>query len=153
MDGILSRTVADLALRREEIPIGDLVTTAMDVEPALSLRVGLDQPGMSVIAEIKRASPSRGVFPVEVDASAVAAEYISGGAAAISVLTDEPFFRGSLRDLEEAAVVAHRPNASVPILRKDFIIDRYQVVEARARGADAVLLIVAALSDATLATL
>jgi indole-3-glycerol phosphate synthase len=103
-----------------------------------------------VIAEIKRASPSRGRFPVEVDPASVAAEYAAGGAAAISVLTDEPFFLGSLDDLEAAVEIAHTEVAAIPVLRKDFVIDSYQVVEARARGADAVLLIVGALDDAML---
>ena len=105
---------------------------------------------MSVIAEIKRASPSRGTFPVTVDPSAVALDYIQGGAAAISVLTDEPFFQGSLKDLEEAASIAHRAERPIPVLRKDFVIDPYQIVEARAYGADAVLLIAAALDDVEL---
>lgn len=108
---------------------------------------------MSVIAEIKRASPSRGVFPVEVDPEVVAREYIAGGAAGISVLTDEPFFQGSLHDMETAAAVAHAAEPPVPILRKDFIVDPYQIIEARAWGADAILLIVAALGDGMLAEL
>jgi indole-3-glycerol phosphate synthase len=108
---------------------------------------------MSVIAEIKRASPSRGPFPVSVDPAAVAEDYISGGAAAISVLTDEPFFQGSLGDLDAAASVAGADARLVPVLRKDFVVDPYQITEARAYGADAVLLIVAALNDSALAEL
>jgi indole-3-glycerol phosphate synthase len=87
------------------------------------------------------------VFPVEVDPAVVASDYIAGGAAAISVLTDAPFFQGSLEDMEQAAMVAHAAGRPVAILRKDFLVDPYQVVEAWAYGADAVLLIVAALSD------
>lgn len=103
-----------------------------------------------MIAEVKRASPSRGVFPVEVDPPMVARAYIDGGAAAISVLTDSPFFRGSLADLEAVAEVCHTGSGRTPVLRKDFVIDRYQIVEARAHGADAILLIVAALDDPSL---
>jgi indole-3-glycerol phosphate synthase len=108
---------------------------------------------MSVIAEIKRASPSRGAFPVVVNPREVANDYVAGSAAAISVLTDTPFFQGSLQDLEAAAKVAHGAERPVPVLRKDFIIDSYQIVEARAHGADAILLIVAALDDVALAEL
>jgi indole-3-glycerol phosphate synthase len=104
------------------------------------------RPGLSVIAEIKRASPSKGRFPVEIDAAALAAEYVAGGADAISVLTDEPFFAGSLADLEAVS----RAAPTVPVLRKDFILDPYQVLEARAHGACAVLLIVAALEQSLL---
>ena len=111
------------------------------------------RPGTTVIAEIKRASPSRGVFPVAVDPAAVAAEYLAGGAAALSVLTDEPFFRGSLADLEAVAGVAHRGPRPAPVLRKDFVVDPFQIVEARAHGADAILLIVVALDDALLRSL
>ena len=90
------------------------------------------------------------MFPVAVDPATVAASYLAGGAAALSVLTDEPFFKGSLEDLTAAAEVAHRQAQPAPVLRKDFILDPYQIVEARAHGADAILLIVAALSDAYL---
>jgi indole-3-glycerol phosphate synthase len=108
---------------------------------------------MSVIAEIKRASPSRGIFPVPVDPVSLAAEYVAGGAAAISVLTDAPYFRGSLDDLAAAATVAHGAARPVPVLLKDFVVDPFQIAEARAYGADAILLIVAALDDGTLAFL
>jgi indole-3-glycerol phosphate synthase len=108
---------------------------------------------MSVIAEIKRASPSRGAFPVSIDPATVAKEYVAGGAAAISVLTDEPYFQGSLDDLDAAASVADATTRPVPVLRKDFVFDPYQIAEARAYGADAVLLIVVALDDSALAEL
>jgi indole-3-glycerol phosphate synthase len=153
LDTILARTVADLEARKHEHPIASLEKRAREQPSAIRLGERLARPGVAVIAEIKRASPSRGVFPVVVDPTSVAAEYIAGGAAAISVLTDEPFFRGSLGDLEAAARVAHASGDGVPVLRKDFVVDSYQVTEARARGADAVLLIVAALSDAALSIL
>jgi indole-3-glycerol phosphate synthase len=153
LDAILERTAADLQRRKAEIPADIQVEIARARAAPLSLRASLSRPGTSVIAEIKRASPSRGRFPVEVEPASVAAEYVAGGAAAISVLTDEPFFQGSLGDLEAAAEIAHAEVAAIPVLRKDFVIDPYQVIEARARRADAVLLIVGALDDALLGEL
>ena len=153
LDEILARTVVDLAGRKSTTHISTLEAAAESRPAPLSLRAALAGPEMSVIAEIKRASPSRGVFPVSVDPAAVARDYVAGGAAAISVLTDEPFFKGSLSDLDTAASVAHARSSPVPVLRKDFVVDLYQIVEARAHGADAVLLIVAALHDSALAEL
>ena len=153
LDEILSRTAADLAGRKVTMPVADLEAAARSQPAPLSLRAALAGPEMSVIAEIKRASPSRGPFPVSIDPAAVAHAYIAGGAAAISVLTDEPFFEGSLSDLDAAARVARANTNQVPVLRKDFVVDPYQIAEARAHGADAVLLIVAALDEAALADL
>jgi indole-3-glycerol phosphate synthase len=149
----LTRTATDLADRKSTLALADLEAAANSQRAPLSLRDALGGPDMSVIAEIKRASPSRGTFPVNVEPAAVARDYVSGGAAAISVLTDEPFFQGTLGDLEAAASAAHSGNRTVPVLRKDFVIDPYQIAEARAHGADAVLLIVAALDDSVLAEL
>ena len=147
LDKILDQTSRDVAARKARVPEEALRAKGQGRPQPVSLNEVLSAPGMSVIAEIKRASPSRGVFPVDVDPAVVAADYIAGGAAAISVLTDEPFFKGSLDDMEQAAGVAHAAERSVAILRKDFLIDPYQVAEAWAYGADAVLLIVAALTD------
>ncbi len=111
-----------------------------------ALRLALDNgERVNVIAEFKRASPSKGVIRADADPALIAREYEAGGAAAISVLTEEDRFRGSLDDLR-----AVRAAAKIPVLRKDFIFDDYQLHEAAAAGADAVLLIVAALDDDTL---
>jgi indole-3-glycerol phosphate synthase len=104
--------------------------------------------GIAVIAELKKASPSRGLIRAEFDASGLAAQIETGGAAVLSVLTDERFFQGSLDNLRRASGAV-----AIPCLRKDFIVDEFQVLEARANAADAVLLIVAALSDAELKAL
>ena len=153
LDEILARTTADLADRKSTLPIPDLEAVARSRPAPLSLRAALAGPEMSIIAEIKRASPSRGMFPVAIEPATLATDYVAGGAAAISVLTDEPFFHGSLGDLDTAAGVAHAPPRPVPVLRKDFVVDPYQITEARACGADAVLLIVAALDNGLLADL
>jgi len=153
LDEILDRTTVDLAERKIAVPVSDLEAVVRSRSGPLCLRSALAGPEMSVIAEIKRASPSRGKFSVAVDPRSLAGDYMAGGAAAISVLTDEPFFQGSLGDLGDAADVAHAHSKAVPVLRKDFVVDPYQILEARAHGADAVLLIVAALDDVLLTEL
>ena len=153
LDRIIARTVADVDARRVALPAEELETLAARLAEPIDFAASLARPGVGVIAEVKRGSPSRGVFPTVVVAGEVAAAYVAGGARAISVLTDEPFFHGSLSDLRDVAAVAHAATTPVPVLRKDFIVDPYQVVEARANGADALLLIVAALDDATLRSL
>jgi indole-3-glycerol phosphate synthase len=147
LDRIMTRTAADLEARKAAIPWDELERRAADNPAPVPFRSALTSSNVSVIAEIKRASPSRGVFPVQVDPPAVARAYLDGGAAALSVLTDGPYFHGSLADLEVVVETAHQNAPAVPVLRKDFMLDRYQILEARASGADAVLLIVAALND------
>ncbi len=153
LDRILVRTATVGATRRAETPVENLRAGAAARPAPVSLQKALAGPRVAVIAEIKRASPSRGTFPLAVDPPEVAAAYLAGGAAALSVLTDEPFFRGSLADLRAAAAVAHGRPEAAPVLRKDFMLDPYQVHEAYAFGADAILLIVAALDDAALVAL
>lgn len=154
LDRILKQTAIDVSLRRETTPdsvLEDFVA-GMDQQP-LSLATAIDTSTVGVIAEFKRGSPSRGVFPVEIEPVSVAESYCEGGAVAISCLTDGPFFHGSADDLKAVASVAHGEGRNVAVLRKDFTVDRYQLLEARAWGADVVLLIVAALDDALLASL
>lgn len=154
LDRILLQTANDLARRKSETPAARLQQVITDdTRVPLPLSSAIDLNVVAVIAEFKRGSPSRGVFPIEIEPNSVARAYCDGGAAAISCLTDAPFFHGSEGDLREVAAVAHNGVREVPVLRKDFTIDPYQLLEARAWGADAVLLIVAALDAVLLETL
>jgi indole-3-glycerol phosphate synthase len=149
LDDIVARTRADLVERKRAQPLAALEAEAARQAPARSLTRALRHPGrITCIAEFKRRSPSAGWIAEHAQPETMARAYATGGASAMSVLTDGPFFGGSLDDL-----VAARAASDLVILRKDFIVDRYQVVEARAAGADALLLIVAALTDAELASL
>ncbi|MBC7929526.1 MAG: indole-3-glycerol phosphate synthase TrpC [Rubrivivax sp.] len=130
---------------RRRIPIEEMerrALTARRESRPHALRTALRQEGLNVIAEFKRASPSKGIIRAGASPADVAASYFEGGAAAISVLTEEDNFRGSLEDLR-----AVRAAVPLPLLRKDFIFDEYQIYEAAEAGADALLLIVAALDD------
>lgn len=150
LDRITVRTAEDVRRRAHATSIADLEAMIAGQPAAISLFDAMKRPGLGVIAEIKRASPSKGRFSIEIEPPAVARQYIDGGASAISCLTDEPFFQGSLADLRGVAAVAHAALSPVPVLRKDFMIDPYQIYEARAFGADAILLIVACLSPSQL---
>ena len=142
---ILAQKAVEIAAAKEQISAQELQRRLIDAPSPRSLRKALQRDGLAVIAEIKKASPSAGVIRANFDPLAIATSYVNAGADAISMLTDEQFFQGSLEYVRQA-----RPLTPIPILRKDFIIDGYQLLEARAAGADAVLLIVAALEQSAL---
>jgi indole-3-glycerol phosphate synthase len=145
LDEIVDGVRADLAERQRGVSVADLRAAVEQAPPALDPMPVFRAPGVSVIAEVKRRSPSKGALADIPDPAKLAAEYAAGGAAAISVLTERRRFGGSLADLD-----AVRAAVDIPVLRKDFVVTSYQVHEARAHGADLCLLIVAALDDNTL---
>ncbi|MBT8214543.1 MAG: indole-3-glycerol phosphate synthase TrpC [Acidimicrobiia bacterium] len=148
MPTILDEILAATASRLELSPVVVERAEALSGRPPPSFRDALAAPGLSVIAEIKRRSPSAGALAPDIDPVARASAYAAGGAAAVSVLTEPDFFGGSIEDM---LVVAE--SVSIPVLRKDFILAPEQIWEARAWGAAAVLLIVSALDDARLSLL
>jgi indole-3-glycerol phosphate synthase len=157
LEEIVSACRARLEVRRAEVPIDrvreaaarrmELASERRDFAAALA-RPAPEPAGLRVIAELKQASPSRGLLRSDYRPREIASAYEGAGASALSVLTEPQFFKGSLGDLEEA-----REAVSLPVLRKDFILEPYQVYESAAAGADALLLIVAALSDPELRSL
>ena len=156
MSDVLERICADkralVASRRRAVSLAELAARARNAQAprgfgrCLAERACAD--GVALICEIKKASPSKGLIRKDFDAASLALAYAKGGAACLSVLTDEPYFQGSDEHLHSA-----RAAIELPVLRKDFLVDPYQVVESRALGADCVLLIMAALSDAQAAEL
>lgn len=151
LDKILARKREEVAAARAARPLAELEAAARRAEPPRGLARALTRPPgapVRVLAEIKRASPSAGAIRAGADPAAIAVDYAAAGAAAISVLTDRDFFDGELAFLARC-----RAAVGVPLLRKDFIVDAYQVAEARAAGADAILLIVAALAKSQLVEL
>ncbi len=148
LDEIIATNRKLLDKRKEARPPAELESICSNRKPPQDAIAALSQPGISLIAEIKRASPSRGPLAPDLNAASLAKTYETGGAAAISVLTETEYFKGSIADLE-----AVRGAVGLPILRKDFIFDSYQVWEARAIGADIVLLIAAALPAEAMARL
>lgn len=148
LDEIVAYKRAELAEQRRSVPEDQLVARAACAPPPRPFGAALEGPGLRVVAEVKAASPSAGVLRDGLDPARLAADYARGGACALSVLTDRRFFRGAPEHLPAARQVTR-----LPVLRKDFTLEPYHVYEARALGADAVLLIAAVLSDRELARL
>ncbi|WP_422774681.1 indole-3-glycerol phosphate synthase TrpC [Plantactinospora sp. WMMC1484] len=142
LDEILAGVREDVARRQEQVPLEQIKELAAAAAPPRDAYAALRRPGVGVIAEVKRSSPSKGQLAEIADPADLAGDYAAGGARCISVLTEGRWFGGSLDDL--AAV---RSAVDIPVLRKDFVVSSYQVHEARAHGADLVLLIVAALEQ------
>ncbi len=142
LNEILENTKLELELRKKVKPISQLKETPFFSRECLSLCKALQKDEITIIAEIKKASPSKGIIRDNFDPLQIAKQYVAGGASAISVLTDKKYFQGDIKYIS-----AIRPIVTIPILRKDFIIDSYQLVEAKAYGADAVLLIASALTS------
>ncbi|MET7797967.1 indole-3-glycerol phosphate synthase TrpC [Streptomyces decoyicus] len=143
LDDIIGGVREDLAARQQRLPEGELRDRVTDAPPALDAAAALRSPdGVQVIAEVKRASPSKGPLADIADPAELARVYEGSGAAAVSVLTEQRRFHGSLADLD-----AVRAAVRIPVLRKDFVVTPYQLWEARAHGADLALLIVAALEQ------
>ena len=145
LDRILAHKREEVAVRRQRVPLETLRAAATGAAPVRGferrLRAAVARGAPAVIAEIKRASPSKGVIRESFDPAALAESYAAGGATCLSVLTDQAFFQGHDEHLRVV-----RARVDLPLLRKDFVLDSYQVVESRALGADCVLLIVAALA-------
>ncbi len=148
LDTLVAGARLDCADREAKVSLGEVKALAARQDPALDPMPTFRASGISVIAEVKRASPSKGALAPIDDPAALATEYESGGAAAVSVLTERRRFGGSLDDLRSV-----RARVATPVLRKDFIVSSYQLWETRAAGADMVLLIVAALDQPALVSL
>lgn len=146
LEEILQYKYAEVTVKKEQTPIENLKRDLKNAPPTRSFRQSLQRGSTRLIAEIKKASPSKGLLCPEFDPVKLARVYEASGAAVISVLTDQKFFQGSLEYLKQVKA----ETIKTPVLRKDFIIDRYQLFEAGAYGADAVLLIAAALTEAEL---
>ena len=151
---ILERIVAEkrrqLEIRKHQYPLSEMQRLARSQTPPLDFAGALGGGGIGLIAEVKRASPSRGIIRADFDPVAIARTYADNGASAISVLTEEKYFQGSLEYLKDIGIA---PGNRLPLLRKDFLDEPYQVYESRAYGADSLLLIVAILNPGKLEAL
>ena len=150
LDDIVADKIPEVEKRKHELPLDELKKQIQEQAPPLDFAMALKGTSIKLIAEVKKASPSKGVIREDFNPVDIARTYSSNGAAAISVLTDEKYFMGSLDYLKDIRKILDNP---VPLLRKDFILDKYQVYEARAAGADAILLIVSILDIDKLALL
>lgn len=149
LDEIVASKHREVDAKRRKLPLEEVETQAAEAPPTRDFRAALAGPGpIRLIAEVKKASPSAGVIRADFDPIVLARTYQEHGAACLSVLTDEPYFQGHLSYLARI-----RASVVIPLLRKDFVIDEYQVVEARMAGADAVLLIAEILTDEQLTSL
>jgi indole-3-glycerol phosphate synthase len=149
LDEIVASKLQEVATARRRFPLEELEAQAATAPPVRDFRAALEGPGpIQLIAEVKKASPSAQVIRADFDPVAIARVYQEHGAACLSILTDAPYFQGHLAHLARV-----RASVAIPLLRKDFVIDEYQVVEARLAGADAILLIAETLDDTALARL
>lgn len=148
LDTIIAKKQEEILTRKQQVPISMLENAPLFSCPTYSLKQALKHSHTGIIAEFKRKSPSKGWIAEQADAGVIPQAYQHAGATGLSILTDTPFFGGQVQD-----IISARPSVQIPILRKDFMVDEYQLYEARAMGADVILLIAAALSPKEVASL